>query len=95
MPTLIHATRSVCVMFSPSKNLWKSTIGSPGRFRFHWELDVGSVSLRFDTARLYRAQFAFSSRRFEPTTVCRGNRRGQLTDHVCARVGIRTLWTGE
>lgn len=57
-------------MFSPSKNLWKLTTGAPGRFWFHMLLLVGSVSLRLLTARLYRAQLAFSSKRFEPTTVC-------------------------
>ena len=52
MPILIHATMSSCVMFSPSKNLWKSTMGLPGRFIFHMLLEVGSVSLRLEMARL-------------------------------------------
>ena len=49
--------------------LWKLTGGAPGKFMFHIELDEGSVSLRLDTARLYRAQFAFSRSLLEPTTV--------------------------
>lgn len=44
-------------------------MGSPGRFMFHMLLDDGSASLRRDTARLYRAQFAFSNNRLDPTTV--------------------------
>ena len=56
-------------MFSPLKNLWKLTIGSAGRLRFHIALDEGSVSLRRETARLYRAQLAFFNILLEPTTV--------------------------
>lgn len=58
IPKLTHATKSCCVMFSPSKNLWKSTAGAPESCRFHMELEEGSVSLRRDTARLYLAQLA-------------------------------------
>jgi hypothetical protein len=47
----------------------ESTIGSPGRLRFHMALDEGSVSLRREAARLYRAQLAFSNILLEPTTV--------------------------
>lgn len=46
-------------------------MGFPGRFMFHIELEEGSVSFLRDTAKLYRAQFAFSNNRFDPTTVYR------------------------
>ena len=36
---------------------------------FHMLLEEGSDSLRKDTARLYRAQFAFLRSRLEPMTV--------------------------
>lgn len=66
---LTQATKSSCVMFSPSKNLWKSTGGAAGRLKFHTLLEDGSVSLRRDTAKLYRAQLTLLRARFEPTTV--------------------------
>ena len=69
MPTLTQATKSSCVIFSPSKNLWKSTGGAAGKFAFHMLLDVGSESLRTDTARLYLAQLALFRSLLEPTTV--------------------------
>lgn len=70
MPTFTHATKSSWVMFSPSKNRWKSTIGEPGKFMFHILLEEGSVSFLRETARLYRAQLALLSNLLEPTTVC-------------------------
>ena len=50
-------------------------MGAPGRFMFHALLDDGSVSLRFENAMLYRAQFALFSMRREPTTLCMSTRR--------------------
>ena len=78
----MQATRSPCrVIFSPSKNLWKSTIGSPGRFRFHIVLDEDSVSLRRESARLYHVQLA-SSWNLQPS-----NGKSMLVGE------LRNIWT--
>lgn len=82
IPKFTHATRSCWLMSSPSKYLWKSTIGSPGRLKFHMLLEDSSASFLFDTAKLYRAQLAFFRRRLDPTTVC----EQQVSFH-CPRVG--------
>ena len=68
MHSNINPSHKVLLGYIPAmKDLWKSIIGSSGRFRFHIVLDEDSVSLRRETTSLYRTQLAFFIRPKEKT----------------------------